>query len=86
MAGLATSQFGMPYLKGGERMTGLEWILGVTLVSLYLVCLFTVCMVTFQKGHTTLGILGIFLPFAWLIGAVMPPKPGSSYAMAARSA
>lgn len=66
-------------------MTGLEWILGVALVSLYFVCLFTVCMITFQKGYTALGIIGIFLPFLWLIGAVMPPKPDSAYAMAARS-
>jgi hypothetical protein len=67
-------------------MTGLEWILTMSLFTLYIVCLFTVCMMTFQKGYLALGILGIFLPFLWLIGAVLPPKPGSSYAMKARSA
>jgi uncharacterized membrane protein YbaN (DUF454 family) len=36
---------------------------------------------TFQKGHVLLGILGIFLPFLWLIGAILPAKPGSVYAV-----
>jgi hypothetical protein len=67
-------------------MTGLEWFLAMGLVSLYIVCLFTVCMLTFQKGYTLLGIIGIFIPFLWLIGAVLPPKPNSRYAMAAQSA
>ena len=60
-------------------MTGLEWILMSSLGVIYLVCLFTVCALTFRKGHTALGIFGIVLPFLWLIGAVLPPKPGSSY-------
>jgi hypothetical protein len=60
-------------------MTGLEWVLWITLGTFYLVCLFTVCAVTFRKGHVALGIIGIFLPFLWLIGAVLPPRPGSSY-------
>jgi len=60
-------------------MTGLEWMLMSSLGVIYVVCLFTVCVLTFRKGHTALGIFGIFLPFLWLIGAVLPPKPGSSY-------
>ena len=65
-------------------MTGLEWMLMSTLGVIYLVCLFTVCALTFRKGHVALGILGVFLPFLWLIGAVLPPKPGSSYALQER--
>ena len=65
-------------------MTGLEWMLMSTLGVIYLVCLFTVCARTFRKGHVALGILGVFLPFLWLIGAVLPPKPGSSYALQER--
>ena len=61
--------------------TPLEWFLSTTLFILYLFCLFTVCLLTFRKGHTVLGILGIFLPFLWLIGAVLPPKQGSAYAL-----
>jgi hypothetical protein len=64
-------------------MTGLEWVLAVTLGAIYLVCLFTVCSLTFQKGYTALGIIGIFMPFLWLIGAVLPPKPGSAVDVAA---
>jgi hypothetical protein len=66
-------------------MTGLEWILASTLGVIYLVCLFTVCALTFRKGHVALGIIGIVLPFLWLIGAVLPPKPGSSYELQERS-
>jgi hypothetical protein len=60
-------------------MTAMEWVLWTTLATIYVVCLFTVCSVTFRKGHTALGIIGIFLPFLWLIGAVLPPKHGSAY-------
>jgi len=60
-------------------MTGLEWILTMGLISIYIVCIFTVALVTFQKGHIVLGVLGIFLPILWLIGAVLPPTPNSSY-------
>jgi uncharacterized membrane protein len=55
-------------------MTGLEWFLGTSLVVLYIVCIFTVALITFQKGHYVLGFLGIFLPFLWLIGALLPDR------------
>jgi hypothetical protein len=58
-------------------MTFLEWILSITLFTLYVFCLFTVCVLTFRKGYMVLGILGIFLPFLWLIGAILPAKYGS---------
>ena len=63
-------------------MTGLEWILAVALFSIYIVCLFTVCSLTFSKGYTILGIVGIFLPILWLIGAILPAKQGSRYDIA----
>jgi hypothetical protein len=58
-------------------MTGMEWALWVVLASFYIMCLFTVCALTFQKGYTALGVVGIFFPFLWLIGALLPAKPGS---------
>jgi hypothetical protein len=67
-------------------MTGLEWILMSTLGVIYIVCLFTVCSLTFRKGYTALGIIGIFLPFLWLIGAVLPPRPGSAFELQERRA
>ena len=60
-------------------MTGLEWILASSLFFLYFFLLFTVCLMTFQKGYVLLGILGIFIPFLWLIGAILPAKQGSKY-------
>jgi hypothetical protein len=63
-------------------MTGLAWLFGSMFFILYLFLLVTVCVMTFQKGHIVLGILGIFLPFLWLIGAMLPAKPGSRYQIA----
>jgi len=40
---------------------------------LYLVLLVTMGIMTIRKGHTALFIFGIFLPFLWLLGAIMPP-------------
>jgi len=62
-------------------MTWLEWTLGIILLTFYVVCLFTVCVMTWQKGHTLLGIVGIFLPILWLIGAFLPAKEGSRYSL-----
>ena len=66
-------------------MTALEWIFGTSLALIYIVCLFTVCMITFRKGHLVLGIVGIFLPFLWLIGTILPPKEGSAYYLEERA-
>ena len=60
-------------------MSGLDWILASSLFILYFFLLFTVCFMTFQKGYILLGILGIFVPFLWLIGAILPAKRGSRY-------
>ena len=54
-------------------MTFLEWVLLSILFAIYLVCIFTVAAVTFRNGHWILGVLGIFFPVFWLIGAVVPP-------------
>jgi hypothetical protein len=62
-------------------MSFLDWFLWFMLATLYFVALFTVCVLTFRKGYVLLGIFGIFLPFLWLIGAILPAKPGSSYAV-----
>lgn len=60
-------------------MTGMEWVLSWILIIIYVTALFTVCALTFRKGYTLLGILGIFVPLLWLIGAFLPAKRGSSY-------
>jgi hypothetical protein len=60
-------------------MSVLDWILSTALIVTYIFLLFTVCFLTFRKGHILLGILGIFIPFLWLIGAILPAKEGSTY-------
>jgi hypothetical protein len=61
-------------------MTVLEWTLWIVLASIYIVALFTVCVLTFRKGYLVLGIIGIFFPFLWLIGAVLPDRRGATRA------
>lgn len=60
-------------------MSALDWVLSTILFVLSIMCLITVCMLTFKKGYLVLGILGIFFPLLWLIGAILPPKRGSRY-------
>ena len=57
--------------------TFLETILIAVLVAVYITCLFTVAAVTFRNGRWILGILGIFFPIFWLIGAVLAPTPAA---------
>jgi len=54
-------------------MSFLEWFLSVILFAIYITCIFTVAVITFRNGHWILGILGIFFPVFWLIGAILPP-------------
>lgn len=63
-------------------MNTLDWILSIVIFVLYVGLLFTVCALTFQKGYVVLGIVGIFFPLLWLIGALLPAKPGSRYELA----
>jgi hypothetical protein len=65
-------------------MTWLEYFLSFMLVMLYIGCLFTVCLLTFKKGRWLLGIVGIFFPILWLIGAILPARRGSRYEMESR--
>ena len=41
--------------------------------------LFTVRSLTFQKGYTLPGIVGIFVPLLWPVGAILPADEGSRY-------
>jgi hypothetical protein len=60
-------------------MTPLEWGLSISLFMIYVSLLVTVAVMTFRKGRWLLGIVGFLFPILWLIGAVLPAKPGSSY-------
>ena len=60
-------------------MDSLSWALASGLAILYLVMIFTVANYAYRKGRVILLILGIFMPVLWLIGAILPAKPGSPY-------
>src|SRR5438034_5010377 len=82
------SRLSRPFIQrkiGVYHMTILDWMFTSLLIMVYLVCLFTVCLLTFRKGYVALGIIGIFIPFLWLIGAILPAKRGSQYEMAERT-
>jgi len=49
-------------------------LLTTILIVLYIFLVFTVGYITFHKGHFVLGVLGIVLPFLWLIGALLPDR------------
>jgi hypothetical protein len=66
-------------------MSVLDWIFTSFLIIVYIFLLFTVCLLTFRKGYIMLGIIGIFIPFLWLIGAILPAKRGSQYDIAERT-
>jgi hypothetical protein len=76
----------MPSSPKENAMSWLEWTLGFMLFSFYITCIFTVCSMTFQKGRTVLGIVGIFIPFLWLIGAILPAKEGSRWELSQQMA
>jgi hypothetical protein len=49
------------------------WGIGAGGVILYLVLLLVLGMTCLRKGHWVMFIIGIFIPFFWIIGAVIPP-------------
>jgi hypothetical protein len=63
-----------PYRLKERPMSALEWILAFGLAVLYFALIFFFGIRTFQRGRLVLGILGIFLPFLWVIGGLLPDK------------
>lgn len=61
-------------------MSTAQWVFYSSLAVLYLVVLFTAGYATFRKGHVVLLIVGIFVPLLWIVGAFLPPRPGSGVA------
>jgi hypothetical protein len=49
------------------------WGIGGGMAILYIVLLVVLGVMCIRKGHWVLFVLGIFLPFLWIIGAVLPP-------------
>ena len=40
----------------------------------YFILLVTLGVISIRKGHWVMFIIGLFLPFFWLIGALMPSR------------
>jgi len=53
-------------------MSTFLWII---LATLYVMALVMLGLTTLRKGHTWLFVFGIFLPFLWIVGAVIGPTP-----------
>ena len=56
-------------LLGGIAMV---WIIGGAV--LYFILVVTLGVMSIRKGHWVMFIIGFFLPFFWLIGALMPSR------------
>jgi hypothetical protein len=50
----------------------MAWIIGGGI--LYFVLIVTLGVLTLRKGHWVIFVIGIFLPFLWLLGAILPPR------------
>ena len=59
-------------------MSTFLWIVCATL---YLTALVILGMTTLRKGHTWLFMLGIFVPFLWIVGALIGPTPRATGAV-----
>jgi hypothetical protein len=55
----------------GRKDTFVPWIIGYG--AIWLVLIVTLGILCIRKGHWVMFIVGLFLPFFWLIGAIMPP-------------
>ena len=49
------------------------WGIGIGGGILYVVLLVTLGVMTLRNGHGWMFFFGIFLPFFWIIGAIMRP-------------
>ena len=54
--------------------TSVWWYGGGIAAFFYLVLLLTCGIISISKGHWLWFVLGIFLPFFWFIGAILPAK------------
>ena len=53
---------------------GIDMVWTFTVGIIYLILMITLGVMTIRKGHWIMFIIGFFLPFFWLIGALMPSR------------
>ncbi len=54
------------------RGVSMFWIVGGAVI--YFILVVTLGVMSIRKGHWVMFIIGFFLPFFWLIGALMPSR------------
>jgi hypothetical protein len=59
-------------VRNSAREIEMVWIIGGCI--LYLILVATLGVMSARKGHWVMFIIGFFLPFFWLIGALMPSR------------
>jgi ABC-type multidrug transport system permease subunit len=59
-------------VRNSVREIEMAWIIGGCI--LYLILVVTLGVMSVRKGHWVMFIIGFFLPFFWLIGALMPSR------------
>jgi hypothetical protein len=59
-------------VKCSAKEIEMFWAIGGAI--LYFVLIVTLGVMTLRKGHWVMFIIGIFLPFFWLIGAIIPSR------------
>ena len=59
-------------VKNSAKEIEMVWAIGGAI--LYFVLIVTLGVMTLRKGHWVMFIIGIFLPFFWLFGAIMPSR------------
>lgn len=68
------SQPRVPVRRDRKNMTFLWILLGIV----YIACWIYFGLATFRKGHYWLFWIGFFLPFLWIIGALIAPRPAAA--------
>jgi hypothetical protein len=61
-----------PSYDGGGKDAFVPWIIGYG--AIWLVLMVTLGILCIRNGHWVMFIVGLFLPFFWLIGAIMRPR------------
>jgi hypothetical protein len=66
-----------PRHKEAAKEIEMVWVIGGAI--LYFVLIVTLGVMTIRKGHWVIFVIGIFLPFFWLIGAILPSRRRGAY-------
>jgi len=64
----------------GERRVSTSDVVFITLFGfIYIAVAFTIGRATYRKGRMVLFIIGFLIPPLWLLGALLPARPGSKH-------